>query len=128
MPHSSHANGPSRFMRSRQTDDRRHYHRFETHGLVARIGGSQYDVHDVSVGGIRIQGLDAPQGARLTVLLLPSDGKQLDEAKAMAVEGLVVGHVKGSCRVRFPTMSYTLAKFLIHHLARQHGVEPYIFK
>ena len=46
----------------------------------------------------------------------------------MAVRGEVVGHVGEWTRIRFAAMSYSLAKFLIQHLAQRHGVEPYIFK
>lgn len=128
MTHHPHGNGTSKFLRSRQVDDRRHYHRFEQHGLMARIGTVLHEVHDVSVGGIRIDGLDAPVGTELAITLFPRDGRQLDVSQAKAVRGQVAGHVKGGTRIRFPTMSFALAKFLIQHLARSNGVQPYIFK
>ncbi|MGE5514973.1 MAG: PilZ domain-containing protein [Bacteroidota bacterium] len=128
MTHHPHGTGTSRLLRSRQTDDRRQYHRFERHGLMARIGSVLHEVRDVSVGGIRIDALDAPVGTELAIVLFPRDGRQLGVSQSMTVRGEVVGHLKGATRIRFAAMSYALAKFLIQHLARRNGVEPYIFK
>lgn len=128
MTRHPHRAGISRLMRSHQAEDRRNYHRFEHHGLMARVGNQLYEVRDVSLGGIRLDPLDVPVGAELVITLFPREGRQLGLSSAMNVRGLVVGHVKSGTRVRFPTMSYTLAKFLIQHLARRNGVEPYIFK
>jgi hypothetical protein len=115
-------------MRSRQMDDRRQYHRFEQHGLMARVGNNLHEVRDVSVGGIRIDAVEAEIGAQLAITLFSRDGRQLDVDQSMTVRGEVAGHVRGTTRIRFLSMSYTLAKFLVQHLARRHGVEPYIFK
>lgn len=128
MTHQPHGNGVSRLMRSRLADDRRQYHRFDQHGLMARVGAKLYEVRDVSVGGIRMDALDVAVGTVLSITLMPREGRQLGLSQSMAVKGEVVGHVRGTTRIRFPAMSYTLAKFLIHHLARRNGVEPYIFK
>lgn len=128
MTHLPHGSSPSKLMRSRQADDRRHYHRFDKHGLMARIGTVLYEVHDVSVGGLRVDALTLPVGTELSITLFPRDGRHLELAQTISARGVVAGHVKGATRIRFPTMSYTLAKFLIQHLARSQGVEPYIFK
>ncbi len=118
----------STLMRPREADDRRQYQRFEQHGLMVRIGDKLLDVHDVSVGGIRVQRLDLAVGGTCQMTLLPRDGRQLDLSQSMAARGLVVGHVAGWTRLKFSSMSFTLAKFLVQHLARRHGVEPYIFR
>lgn len=128
MTHLQRGNSTSKLMRSRQAEDRRHYHRFDRHGLIARIGTVLHEVHDVSVGGIRVDALDLPVGTELSITLFPRDGRQLEVAQSMTVHGQIVGQVKDATRIRFPTMSYTLAKFLIQHLARCQGVEPYIFR
>lgn len=128
MTHQPHGTGASRFMRARASGDRRQYHRFEQHGLMVRVGVNLHVVHDVSVGGLRIEGLTLPVGTEVTMALMPREGKKLGLAESMTVRGHVVGHVKNSARIRFDGMSYTLAKFLIQHLALRNGVEPYIFK
>lgn len=115
-------------MRSHEVADRRQYHRFEEHGLMVRIGDKLLDVHDVSVGGIRVERMDVAVGAELGLTLFPREGRQLELARAMAVRAEVVGHAGQWTRLRFASMSFTLAKFLIQHLARRQGVEPYIFK
>lgn len=118
----------SQLMRPHQPEDRRHYQRFEQHGLMVRVGQKLHEVHDVSVGGIRIDLVDAPVGADLVLTLFPRDGRQLDVSQSMAARGQVVGHTGTCTRIQFVTMSFTLAKFLIQHLARRNGVQPYIFK
>ncbi|MGE5478152.1 MAG: hypothetical protein ACM3Q1_15970 [Bacteroidales bacterium] len=128
MSHHPHGTRTAALMRSRQMDDRRHYHRFEQHGLMARVGNNLHEVRDVSVGGIRIDAVEAAIGAELAITLFPRDGRQLDVDQSMTVRGEIAGHVQGTTRIRFLSMSYTLAKFLVQHLARRHGVEPYIFK
>lgn len=115
-------------MRTQEAEDRRHYQRFEQHGLMVRVGDKLLEVHDVSVGGIRVSRLDLPQGSEAAMTLFPRDGRQLELGRAMAVRGEVVGHVGQWTRLRFVSLSYTLAKFLIQHLAQRQGVEPYIFK
>lgn len=128
MTHHPHGNGASRFMRARASDDRRQYHRFEQHGLIVRVGTTLYEVRDVSVGGVRVEGLTLPVGTDVAMTLMPREGGTLAPADGMTARGRVVGLVKNSARIRFDGMSYTLAKFLIQHLARRFGVEPYIFK
>ena len=115
-------------MRAQQAEDRRHYQRFEQHGLMVRVGDKLLEVHDISVGGIRVSRLDLPLEAEAAMTLFPRDGRQLELSRAMAVRGKVVGHVGQWTRLRFVSLSYTLAKFLIQHLAQRQGVEPYIFK
>lgn len=128
MTHQPHGIGASRFMRARTSDDRRQYHRFERHGLVVRIGTTLHPVHDVSVGGIRVEGLTPPVGTEVSMVLMSREGNKLGLADSMTARGQVVGLVKNSARIRFDGMSYKLAKFLIQHLALRNGVEPYIFK
>lgn len=128
MTKPPHGTGVSRLMRARTNDDRRQYHRFEQHGLVVRIGTTLHQVHDVSVGGIRVEALSLPAGTEVVMTLIPREGAELELAEAMTVRGHVVGHVKNSARICFDGISYNLAKVLIRHLARRHGVEPYILK
>lgn len=115
-------------MRTHTAADRRSYHRFEEHGLMARIGDKLHEVHDIAVGGMRVMRLETPVGGEMGVTLYPREGRQLALSQGMAVRCEVVGHLEDWTRLRFVSVSYTLAKFLIHHLARCHGVEPYIFK
>lgn len=131
MTHQNHFRIRARaasLMRARETDDRRHYQRFEQHGLMARVGDKLLEVHDVSVGGIRLARLDLPVDADVAMTLFPRDGRQLELSRATMARGEVVGHVGQWTRIRFAAMSYSLAKFLIQHLAQRQGVEPYIFK
>lgn len=128
MTHLPHGTGVSRLMRARTGGDRRQYHRFEQHGLVVRIGATLHQVRDVSVGGIRVEGLILPVGTDVTMTLVLHEQGKLESTNGMTARGQVVGQIKNSARIRFDGMSYSLAKFLIQHLARRFGVEPYIFK
>lgn len=128
MTHHSHRTRTANLMRAQQAADRRHYHRFDEHGLMARIGDKLHEVHDISVGGVRVARLDAAVGAEIALTLFPREGRQLELSRSMAVRCQIAGHTGEWTRLRFASVSYSLAKFLIHHLARCHGVEPYIFK
>lgn len=116
------------YLRPHEADDRRQYHRFDDHGLIARIGDKLVEVHDISVGGIRVARFDAAEGSAVTLTLLPRVGRRVDLGQSHRAEGEVVGHVGGWTRIRFPRLSYSLAKFIIHHLGRRNGVQPYIFR
>lgn len=116
------------FMRSPMLGDRRRYQRFEQHGLMARIGDTLLEMRDISVGGMCVARLEQPVGAEIAMTLFPRDGQHLDLGRSLVVRGEVLGHVDHWTRLRFVGMTYSLAKFLVQHLARCHGVEPYIFK
>lgn len=115
-------------LRPHEADDRRHYQRFQQHGLMVRIGDKLHEIHDVSVGGICIGAVDAAEGSALAMTLFPRDGRQLELARSIMAQGQVVGHTGPWTRIRFTRMSFTLAKFLIQHLALRNGVQPFIFK
>ena len=64
-------------MRAQEEGDRRNYQRFDQHGLTARVGDKLLEVHDVSVGGIRLARLDLAVGDAVALTLFPRDGRQL---------------------------------------------------
>ncbi len=115
-------------MRAREAGDRRHYQRFERHGLMVRVADKLLEVHDISVGGICVARFDQAVGAEVAMTLFPRDGRQLELSKSMPARAEVVGHTGQWTRLRFSGMSYSLAKFLVQHLAQRHGVQPFIFK
>lgn len=115
-------------MRVQQAEDRRRYQRFEQHGLMARVGDKLLEVYDISVGGIRLSRLDQQSGTEVAMTLFPREGRQLELSRSIAVRGEIVGHTGEWTRIRFCAPTYSLAKFLIQHLAQCYGVEPYIFK
>lgn len=128
MTHHPHGTGASKLMRAHHADDRRRYHRFDRHGLVARIGSIIHEVEDVSVGGLRLKAADLPVGQHVAMTLIARDGTRLDISHSMPARGEVVSRNGAAAGIRFTAMTYTLAKFLIQHLARRHGVQPYIFR
>jgi hypothetical protein len=115
-------------LRAQSVDDRRHYHRFEQHGLMARVRDKLLEIHDVSLGGIRVERIEAAVGSDLPLVLFPRDGRRLDLGQSMTIRGEIVGHTGEWTRIRFHAMTYSLAKFLVQHLARRSGIEPFIFK
>jgi hypothetical protein len=128
MTYQAHSRRLSLRLRAQDADDRRHYQRFEQHGLMARVQDKLLEIHDVSIGGIRVQRVDMAVGAPLSLSLFPRDGRRLDLAQSMTIRGEVVGHTGEWTRIRFHAMTFTLAKFLIQHLARRSGIEPFIFR
>ncbi|MCR6632997.1 MAG: hypothetical protein NVV74_24750 [Magnetospirillum sp.] len=111
-------------LRPQQADDQRHYQRFSGEGLGVRLDGRHYAVRDVSIGGICIEGTDAAPGTEVALDLFLLD----DAARSHPVRGMVAGHSGEGTHIRFASMTYSLAKFLVHHAARCVGVEPYALK
>lgn len=128
MPHRDRHPPLSSHLRPQGSDDRRHYHRFPQHGMMVRVGERLLHVHDLSIGGIRVERFDVAPGTALSLQLMPRNGRQLELARAHPVEGVVLAHAGEWTRIRFNRLSYTLAKLIIDQLARSAGVEPYIFR
>jgi hypothetical protein len=115
-------------IRSQEPGDRRLYNRFPEAGMVVRIGPQLLDVHDLSIGGLRVPQCGSTPGSRIKLQLIPRDGRKLMMHRTFAVEGEVISQCDTWTRLRFVGMTYSLAKFLIQYMAQRHGVQPYIFK
>lgn len=115
-------------VRSQEPGDRRLYTRFPESGMVVRVGQQLLDVHDLSIGGLRMPRCDVSPQGRIKLQLIPREGRKLLMQQTFAVEGEVVNECESWTRMRFVGMNYSLAKFLIQYMARRHGVQPYIFK
>jgi len=96
--------------------------------MVVRLGNKLLIAHDVSLGGICLERIAAPQGSHITLTLMPHFAGRMDLKRSYTVCGHVVEHVGNQTHIHFERLSYTLAKFIIHHLAQRNGVEPYIFR
>jgi hypothetical protein len=123
-----HRGRPFAFLRTKNGEDRRRYTRFDQIGLMARIGNKLVKVHDLSVGGLQVEPIDVAAGSTIALTMLPSHGGRVDLNRSQPARGEVVGHGGGHTHIRFTHVSYTLAKFIVQHLARRTGVEPYIFR
>lgn len=115
-------------VRSQEPGDRRLYTRFPESGMVVRVGAQLLDVHDLSIGGLRMPRCDVAPHSRIKLQLIPRDGRKLLMQQTFTVDGEVISVCDSWTRIRFIGMNYSLAKFLIQYMARRHGVQPYIFK
>ncbi len=122
-----HRGKPSAFLRP-NGDDRRRFNRFDQIGVVVRIGDKLVKVQDLSVGGVQIERIEIAKGSTVALTMLPSHAGRVDLNRSQPARGEVVGHEGGYTHIRFTSVSYTLAKFIIQHLAQRSGVEPYIFR
>lgn len=95
---------------------------------MVRLGPALVDVHDISVGGICLDGHHGEPGTMVDLQLMVREGRNLDVSQAVWVSGEILGHIPDGTRIRFPRITYALAKFIIGHLAQQNGLQPYIFK
>lgn len=128
MTHHYRRPRASAVIRSHEPGDRRLYNRFPESGMVVRIGSQLLDVHDLSIGGLRVPHCGAKPGSQINLQLIPRDGRKLLMQKTFNVQGEVIGQCDSWTRMRFIGMTYSLAKFLIQYMAQRHGVQPYIFK
>lgn len=115
-------------IRSQEPGDRRLYNRFPECGMVMRLGKQLLDVHDVSIGGLRVPLCGEKPGTAVTVQLIPRDGRKLLMHQTFAAQVEIISQCESWSRLRFTGMTYSLAKFLIQYMGRRHGVQPFIFK
>lgn len=115
-------------IRSHEPGDRRLYHRFAEFGIVVRLGTQLLDVHDLSIGGLRVPHCGLAPGTQVKLQLIPREGRKLLLPQTIAAKGEVISQCDSWTRMHFVGMTFTLAKFLIQYMARCHGVQPFIFK
>jgi hypothetical protein len=118
----------SRLARSSEADDRRLFRRFTATGLMVRVGDQFVEIADISVGGMRVARQDLAKGAELRVQLLPRDGTKLALNHAIPADVVVVGSCADWTHFRFTTVTYSLAKLIVRHIAMTTGTEPYHFR
>jgi hypothetical protein len=95
--------------------ERRQHPRLPAKGLVAEIGGKQYDVLDISFGGIKVNGRFAVAGGLITVTILPTvNNSPIVEDKA-EVRGRVERVDGNLTAVRFSNLTDALAKLIGRH-------------
>ncbi|MBX9634713.1 MAG: PilZ domain-containing protein [Magnetospirillum sp.] len=128
MTHQFRKQRAAALIRSHEAGDRRLYHRFAESGMVVRLGTQLLDVHDLSIGGMRLSHGGVEPGTLVTVQLIPREGRKLMLPQTIEAKAKVIGQCNSWTRLRFEGMTFSLAKFLIQYMARRHGVEPYIFK
>lgn len=114
--------------RAQEPGDRRQYQRYVEYGMVVRIGAQLFDVHDLSIGGLRITRCEEEVGAAVSLQLIPREGRKLMLPETVNAEIIIVGQCEKWSRLKFSGLTFTLAKFLIKYMARRHGVEPFIVK
>lgn len=118
----------ARLARPSDANDRRRYQRFVGSGMMARIGQAMHEVTDLSLGGLRLPFVDHKVGEVVKVQLIPRDGTKLLLNDALYAEARVAENGPAWTGLEFTTVSYTLAKLIIRHMARVTGVEPFHFR
>lgn len=118
----------ARLARSRGSDDRRQFQRYEGAGLIANIEQELLEVDDVSISGIRVPGTHLKRGSTVVVRLIPREGKKLALNHAVTAVAEVVGVEGGHTRLHFVSLQFSLAKLVIRHIASRTGVQPFIVK
>ena len=92
--------------------ERREHPRLPGRGLVAEIGGKQYDVLDISFGGIKLNGRFAVAGGLINLVILPTlDNAPIVEEKA-EVRGRVERVDGDLTAVRFSALTNALTKLI----------------
>lgn len=109
-------------------EDRRLYHRFSPHGLMVRLGRNLVDIHDLSIGGMSVARNGLAMGSAVSLQLIPRKGRSLLLPQAIVANGEVIGECASWTRLRFTSMNFNLAKFLVRHLALQNGLAPHMVK
>lgn len=101
--------------------ERRRHTRYAGDGLMVWLDGRIYPAVDVSLGGIRLSGVQSvKRGAVVDLKLIPCHGEALMLGLAAAVQGQVLAVGPSGIRLAFVGTGYSLAKMVVRHARRQH--------
>lgn len=100
--------------------DRRRYTRYAGDGLMVWVDGRIYPAIDVSLGGVRLSGIQpVKRGAVMGLKLIPCHGEALMLALAASARGQVLAVGADGTRFAFVGPRYSLAKTVVRHARRQ---------
>ncbi len=104
--------------------DRRQALRFDGRGLLAHVAGTLVDLHDISVGGVKItMPARMPEGA-MAITLYPHDGLWIDFDAAIEVKGTLVAREAEALRIRFDDETEALSRLIVRHANRRQRFVP----
>lgn len=100
--------------------ERRRHIRYAGDGLMVWLGGRIYPAIDVSLGGVRLSGVQpVKRGAVVDLKLIPCHGEAMMLALAAAAQGQVLAAGPSGIRLAFVGTGYSLAKTVVRHARRQ---------
>lgn len=103
------------------TSERRHYTRYAGDGLMVWVDGRIYPAIDVSLGGVRLSGVQpVKRGAVVSLKLIPCHGEVMMLGLAAAAQGQVLAAGPSGTRLAFVSPRYSLAKTVVRHARTQH--------
>jgi hypothetical protein len=92
--------------------EHREHPRYPGRGLIVEIAGQQYDVLDISFGGIKVNGRVAVAGGLLSLVILPTrDNTPMREERA-EVRGRVVRVDGNLTAIQFSNRTNALIKLI----------------
>jgi len=97
---------------SRSQSERRRHPRLPGMGLIAEIRGKQYDVLDISFGGVKLDGKFTVAGGLVTLLVLPTLGAVPIIEEGAEVRGRVERVEDDFTAVRFSNVTNALTKLI----------------
>jgi hypothetical protein len=109
----------------RRTTDRRLFARYSASGLTAEVNGTVLAVKDISLGGMRLDGLVGNPSSLITFVISCTDS---DGDTPITASGLVLRHGHTSTAIAFQSATLPLMKLVVRQASRQLGVDPYMVK
>lgn len=109
-------------------EERRHFVRFQGKGFIVQLGDKLYNVTNLSIGGIKLEGATLPLNSTHSVKLIPRNDKNLELNNSRMIDIKVVRLDKDGVGCSFTKPSFDLMKIIISHASEQTGHKPYIFK
>jgi hypothetical protein len=108
--------------------ERRLFPRYSAANLVVDIDGVVYEVDDISLGGLRIQG--KLEGGRRSVafLLCPQALGEIDRGRGVRGRALVRAHYDNATALEFDGATLPLLKLVVRQASLELGVEPFALK
>ncbi|MDR3438247.1 hypothetical protein [Telmatospirillum sp.] len=97
--------------------------------MTAEVGGVIHPVRDISLGGMRLEGIVSEPCSVITFVLFAAvDADGADKEKTIVATGLVLRHHRNSTAIAFQNATMPLMKMVVRQAARQLGIEPYLVK
>jgi hypothetical protein len=108
--------------------ERRLFPRYPAVNLLIDIDGQMFQVEDISLGGLRLNGRANVRSGFLSFTLCPHESGDSDRKKAVRGRATVVGSYDNATALKFDRASMPLMKLVVRQASNELGVEPYAVK
>ncbi|HXP98217.1 MAG TPA: hypothetical protein VN809_16000 [Telmatospirillum sp.] len=108
--------------------ERRFFARYPAVNLMIEIDGQMFEVEDISLGGLRLNGRANVRNSFFSFTLCPRESGAINRKAAVRGEAAVVALYDNAMALKFERANMPLMKLVVRQAANELGVEPYAVK